>query len=99
MDHVCNEKCRRSSIPRSSRHIEAHNDPPREENMSSWLDRQFSSHNVQLAAAAVASGAVVAGAIYSYQAIRREEGLEKLKASIPQLDEKHHAELVRNEHV
>lgn len=62
--------------------------------MTSWLERQTSSHRVQLAAAAIASGVVVAGAIYGAQAIRREENLERLKASIPDEDESHPANLV-----
>lgn len=66
--------------------------PP--EAMASWLDRQFSSHHVQLAAAAVLSGAAVAATIYGTQAIRRKERVEELKASIPELNEKHHAEMV-----
>ena len=66
--------------------------PP--EAMASWLDRQFSSHHVQLAAAAVISGAAVAATIYGMQAIRRKERVEELKASIPELNEKHHAEMV-----
>ena len=64
------------------------------ETMASWLDRQFSSHRVQLAATAVLSGAAVAATIYGTQAIRRKERVEELKASIPELDEKHHAEMV-----
>ena len=60
----------------------------------SWFERQLSSHNVQLAAVAVASGAVVAGVILGTQAIRREEDLERLKASIPELNESHHADMV-----
>ena len=66
--------------------------PP--ETMASWLDRQFASHRVQLAATAVLSGAAVAATIYGAQAIRRKERVEELKASIPELDEKHHAEMV-----
>lgn len=62
------------------------------ESMSSWLQRQTGSHNVQLAAAAVLSGAAVAAGIFSYQALRRHEAVEDLKASIPNIDERHHAE-------
>lgn len=61
------------------------------ESMSAWLQRQASSHGVQLAATAVLSGAAVAGAIYGYQNLRRAEAVEELKASIPELDEKHRA--------
>lgn len=64
-------------------------------NMSSWLQRQAGSHNSQLATTAVLSGAAVAGAIFGYQAYRRKEAVHDLKASIPALDEEHHAEKVR----
>ena len=63
--------------------------------MASWFDRQVSSHHVQLATAAVLSGMTVAGLIYGTQAIRRKEAEQELKASIPELDETHHADLVR----
>ncbi len=66
----------------------------RPQTMASWLDQQFSSHRVQLAAAALISGAAVAGAIYGTQAVRRKEAVEELKASIPDLSEDHRAELV-----
>ncbi|KAL9130153.1 MAG: hypothetical protein Q9217_001588 [Psora testacea] len=62
--------------------------------MSSWLERQASNHQVQLAATAILSGAVVAGAIFGTQAIRRKEAVEELKASIPELSEDHKADLV-----
>ncbi len=63
--------------------------------MTSWFERQISSHQVQLAAVAVLSGAAVAGAIYGSQAVRREKRVEELKASIPELSESHHANMVR----
>ena len=63
--------------------------------MASWIERQASSHNVQLAAAAVLSGVTVAGLIYGTQAIRRREAVHELKASIPELNEAHHADMVR----
>lgn len=66
--------------------------------MSSWIERQTSNHQVQLAAAAILSGAVVAGAIFGTQAIRRKEAVEELKASIPELSEDHKASLVRRQH-
>ena len=62
--------------------------------MSSWLERQASSHHVQLAATAVLSGLTVAGLIYGSQAIRRKAAVDELKASIPDLSESHHADLV-----
>jgi hypothetical protein len=69
-------------------------EPKPPENMASWLDRQFANHNVQLAAVALISGAAVAGTIYGTQAIRRKERVDELKASIPELNESHHAEMV-----
>lgn len=63
--------------------------------MTSWFERQASSHHVQLAAAAVLSGVTVAGLIYGTQAIRRKEAVQELKASIPELNEIHHADMVR----
>ena len=62
--------------------------------MASWVDRQLSNHNVQLAAAALLSGAAVAATIYGTQAIRRKERVDELKASIPELNESHHAQMV-----
>ena len=70
-------------------------EPRRSEHMSSWLERQASNHQIQLAAAAVLSGAVVAGVILGAQAVRRKEAVEELKATIPELSEDHKAELVR----
>jgi len=48
----------------------------------------------QLAATALISGAVVASAIFGYQAVRRQEKVEDLKSSIPQLGEGHIADEV-----
>lgn len=62
--------------------------------MTSWFERQASSHHVQLAAAAVLSGVTVAGLIYGTQAIRRKEAVQELKASIPELNEIHHADML-----
>ncbi|KAI1760303.1 ubiquitin-protein ligase molybdopterin-converting factor [Hypoxylon sp. FL1150] len=53
--------------------------------MASFLERASSNSRVQLAATAVASGAVVAGAIFSYQRLQREERVHQLKDSIPSL--------------
>jgi len=63
-------------------------------NMSSWLQRQAGAQRTQLATTAVLSGAAVAGAIFGYQAYRRKEAVHDLKASIPDIDEQHHAEKV-----
>ena len=62
--------------------------------MASWLERQASSHHVQLAGTAVFSGIAIAGIIYGSQAIRRKTAIDELKASIPDLDDSHHADLV-----
>lgn len=73
-------------------------DPPQQkppETMASWFERQVSSHQVQLAAVALFSGVAVAGTIYGTQAVRREKRVEELKASIPELSESHHADMVR----
>lgn len=63
--------------------------------MSSWFERQLSSHQVQLAATALVSGVTVAGLIYGGQAIRRKVAVEQLKASIPPIDDEHQAQRVR----
>ena len=62
--------------------------------MSTWIERQASSHHVQLAATAIFSGAAIAGLIYGSQAIRRKAVIDELKASIPDIDDSHHADLV-----
>lgn len=72
-----------------------HFDPDQRPNtMSSWLERQVSSHHVQLAATAVFSGVAVASLIFGTQAIRRKAAVDELKASVPELSESHHADLV-----
>lgn len=53
--------------------------------MTSFLSRAASDSRVQLVATAVASGAAVAGAILGYQALAREERVQRLKDSIPYL--------------
>ena len=40
------------------------------------------------------SGAAVAGAIFGYQAYKRKEAVSELKDSIPDINERHHAEKV-----
>lgn len=65
------------------------------ETMSSWLQRQASSHNAQLLGTALLSGAAVAGAIFGVQALRRQIAVEDLKASIPGFSEKDHVDGVR----
>jgi hypothetical protein len=51
--------------------------------MASFLDRAGTNSRVQLAATAIVSGAVVAGAILGYQQLRQEERVYNLKNSIP----------------
>lgn len=58
-------------------------EPPR--TMSSWFQRATGSTQVQFAATAIVSGAVVAGAILGYQHVRRIERTEDLKRSIPDI--------------
>ncbi|KAI1114716.1 ubiquitin-protein ligase molybdopterin-converting factor [Nemania sp. NC0429] len=53
--------------------------------MTSILERASTNPRVQLAATAIASGAVVAGAILGYQRLQRSERVHKLKSSIPSL--------------
>ncbi|KAI1506030.1 hypothetical protein F5X99DRAFT_177872 [Biscogniauxia marginata] len=52
---------------------------------SSFLERASSSHQVQLAATALASGAIVATAILGYQRLQHAERIHQLKGSIPSL--------------
>ncbi|KAI1184889.1 ubiquitin-protein ligase molybdopterin-converting factor [Nemania serpens] len=53
--------------------------------MASFLERASTNQRVQLAATAIASGAVVAGAILGYQRSRRFKRIHRLKSSIPSL--------------
>ncbi|KAK6594644.1 putative ThiF domain protein [Botrytis cinerea] len=62
--------------------------------MSNLINRVGSSSQAQFTATALVSGAVVAGAIFSYQALRRQEKVEDLKSSIPSLGRDHHADLL-----
>ena len=64
--------------------------------MSSWIQQHASSHKTQLAATAVLSGAAVAGAIFGYQALKRQEAVRELKESIPDVNEPHSIEKVGN---
>lgn len=90
METPTDTKIRRCSRP-SSAHEKSRS---KSESMTSWLERQASSHSFQLAATAVISGATVAGLIYGGQAIRRKAAVDELKASIPELDESYHSEMV-----
>jgi len=58
--------------------------------MTTW----FSRERIQLAATAVVSGAVVAGAILGYQHVRRVERVEHLKRSVPELGDGHEVDKV-----
>lgn len=53
--------------------------------MASFLERASTNSRVQLAATAIVSGAVVAGAILGYQRLQEEERVSQLKSSIPSL--------------
>jgi len=64
--------------------------------MFDWISRATASHNAQLITTAVVSGVVVGSAILGFQSARRMYNVEELKASIPNIDEKHHATRVRN---
>jgi hypothetical protein len=65
------------------------------ESMASWLGRVTSSSQAQFAATAIVSGAVVAGAILGYQAVRRQERVEELKSGIPEAKEGYVGDKVR----
>lgn len=81
-----------------SNHPESRENIPSEQGslgrMSSWLHHHASSHQSQLAATALLSGVAVAGGILGYQALKRQEAVRELKASIPDVNERHHAEKV-----
>ncbi|RYP68628.1 hypothetical protein DL769_005465 [Monosporascus sp. CRB-8-3] len=51
--------------------------------MSTFLERATSNSRAQLAATAIASGAVVAGAIFGYQHLQDQKRASQLKDSIP----------------
>ena len=53
---------------------------------STWIDQVRSSHNLQLAATAVASGLLVGSAILGLQKAKQEYRVSDLKSSIPDLD-------------
>lgn len=78
-----NEHYPQSPQARATQEPEPEPEPPR--TMSSWFQRAASSTQAQLAATAIVSGAVVAGAILGYQHVRRVERTEDLKRSIPEL--------------
>lgn len=63
--------------------------------MSSLIARTSSSPALQFSATALVAGVLTAAAILGYQELRRQEKIEDLKASIPELGTKHLAEKVR----
>ena len=68
---------------------------PKEEADRGIMATWFSRERIQLAATAVASGVVVAGAILGYQHVRRIERVEDLKRSVPDLGDGHAVDKVR----
>ena len=62
--------------------------------MPSWIQNSVSSVQAQLALTALVSGLAVGSTILSYQNLRRKEAVDELKSSIPEIDERHHAEKV-----
>jgi hypothetical protein len=62
--------------------------------MSSWVSKATESRNAQLITTAVVSGAVVASTILGFQQARRMWRVADLKASIPDVDDEHHAQRV-----
>jgi hypothetical protein len=69
--------------------------PPEEKEEKGIMATWFSRERVQLAATAVVSGAVVAGAILGYQHVRRQERVEDLKRGIPAVGDGHEVDKVR----
>jgi hypothetical protein len=63
--------------------------------MSHWFRFQNYSHQTQLVGAAIIGGLAAVTTVYSIQAIRRNVALEDLKASIPQLSDKHKTQKVQ----
>lgn len=62
--------------------------------MSSWISKATESRNAQLITTAAVSGAVVASAILGYQKALRMTKVADLKASIPEINDDHHAQRV-----
>ncbi|OAK97012.1 hypothetical protein IQ06DRAFT_350719 [Phaeosphaeriaceae sp. SRC1lsM3a] len=60
--------------------------------MSSWISKATESRNAQLITTAVVSGAIVASTIIGFQQARRLYRVADLKASIPEIDDEHHAQ-------
>ncbi|KAJ5689492.1 hypothetical protein N7462_003884 [Penicillium macrosclerotiorum] len=79
----------RQESEREAREQEADGEGGVLRNMSAWFQRQAGSHNSQLATTAVLSGAAAAAAVFGYQAYKRKEAVNDLKASIPAVGEEH----------
>ena len=65
--------------------------------MSQWLERverHVSLQRIQIASTAVLASVVTATLIFGSFALRRRIATEDLKASIPSLSDRHHAESV-----
>lgn len=75
-------------------HEDKEDESKKPETMSAWLQRQVTSHQAQLAGAAVLSGAAVAGAIFGYQAVKRQAAIKELKSSIPDISDQYQAQNV-----
>ncbi|KAG9241687.1 ubiquitin-protein ligase-like protein molybdopterin-converting factor [Calycina marina] len=57
--------------------------------MMSWFQRTTSTPSFQFGATALVAGGLTAAALLSYQHLRREEAIDELKSSIPELDKSH----------
>jgi hypothetical protein len=69
--------------------------------MSQWLERierHVSLQRIQIASVAILASVATTGVIFGSFALRRRIATEDLKASIPTLGEKHHAENVCHGH-
>lgn len=104
-DSDCDSRYSEPSKRHHRRSLESDPEHERQENrtgqgtlgrMSSWIQHHASSHQTQLAATAVLSGAAVAGAIFGYQSLKRQEAVRDLKDSIPEVNDRHRTEKVRH---
>jgi hypothetical protein len=60
--------------------------------MSQWLERHVSLQRIEIASTAVLASIATAAVIFGSFALRQRIATEDLKASIPSLSDKHHAE-------